>query len=208
MAFSPDHKLRPAARGRRRRRWRAPRGRAAFTLPELLVVVGIIAVLVALLVPAFAKIRRQARAAQCLSKLHQLAVGFQQYAMANNGRLPDPLAADVSWESALTPYLSGGEGAFTCPEDRELADSLGSSYDWRDTGDPATTLAGRSFADTRIPNPVLAFDSLPDWHSEGRMNAARLDGSTESMDSQACIKDIMTPLRGSATATGPAAGGP
>jgi hypothetical protein len=166
-----------------------------------------IVVLVALLVPAFAKVRRQARAAQCLSKLHQLAVGFQQYAMANNGRLPDPLTADASWESALTPFVSGGERAFTCPEDHELAESLGSSYDWRDTGDPTTTLAGRSFADTRLPNPVLVFDSLPDWHSEGRMNVARLDGSTESTDSQEGLKDIMTPLRGAA-ATPSKAGGP
>ena len=191
-----DHKLCFDARGCRRR---ARRGRAAaaFTLLELLVVTGIIAVVVALLVPAFAKFRQQARAARCLANLHQLAVGFQQYAMANNGRMPDPLAADASWEAALTPYVNGGADAFTCPADHELVESLGSSYDWRDTGDPATTLAGRSFTDTRLPNPVLVFDSLPDWHNEGRMNAARLDGSTESMDSQLCIKDIMTPLRGS-----------
>jgi prepilin-type N-terminal cleavage/methylation domain-containing protein len=200
MGVSADQKLRPDARDGRRREGdrRARGGRAAFTLLELLVVTGIIAVLVALLVPAFVKVRQQARAARCVANLHQLALAFQQYAMANSGRMPDPLAVDATWEAVLTPYLSAVPDAFTCPEDHELVESLGSSYDWRDTGDPATTLAGRSFTDTRIPNPVLVFDSLPDWHAEGRMNCARLDGSTESMDSQLCIKDIMTPLRGAA----------
>jgi prepilin-type N-terminal cleavage/methylation domain-containing protein len=169
----------------------------AFTLLELLVVTLIIGVLAALLIPAIANVRRHARSAQCLSNLHQLAVGFQQYAFASNGRLPDPLAADLSWETTLSPYVSGGANAFACPADDELAASLGSSYDWRDTGDPATTLAGRSFTDTRIPNPVLVFDALPDWHKEGKMNAAHLDGSAESMDTQACITNLMTPLRSS-----------
>ena len=67
--------------------------RRGFTLVELLVVIGIIAVLVALLVPAFAKARRQARAVVCLSNLRQFAVLFHEYVSANKGKAPVNLGA-------------------------------------------------------------------------------------------------------------------
>jgi prepilin-type N-terminal cleavage/methylation domain-containing protein/prepilin-type processing-associated H-X9-DG protein len=60
----------------------------AFTLVELLVVIGIIAILIAMLLPALHKAREQAQRAACLSNLHQCALGFQLYANENKGYIP------------------------------------------------------------------------------------------------------------------------
>ncbi len=64
------------------------RQRSAFTLVELLVVVGIIAVLVALLMPALSRAREQALSVQCLSNLRQIGIGLQMYASANRMYIP------------------------------------------------------------------------------------------------------------------------
>jgi prepilin-type N-terminal cleavage/methylation domain-containing protein/prepilin-type processing-associated H-X9-DG protein len=61
----------------------------AFTLIELLVVVAIIAVLVAILLPAMASARESARQAVCKSNMRQIIMGYQNFAEANNGRVPN-----------------------------------------------------------------------------------------------------------------------
>ena len=58
-----------------------------FTLVELLVVIGIIAVLVAMLLPALNKARAQARSTVCLSNLHQIGIGLNAYAHDHRGRM-------------------------------------------------------------------------------------------------------------------------
>ena len=60
--------------------------RAGFTLVELLVVIGIIAVLVGLLLPTLARTREQARRTQCASNLRQLAQGSIMMANQAKGR--------------------------------------------------------------------------------------------------------------------------
>ena len=59
--------------------------KSAFTLIELLVVIAVIAILIAVLLPAIGKARTSARAMQCMSRTRQLAIGWELYAQANKG---------------------------------------------------------------------------------------------------------------------------
>lgn len=61
--------------------------RSAFTLVELLVVIGIIAVLVALLMPALSGVRRSAGKVKAASNLRQLLAAYVQYSLDNKGSL-------------------------------------------------------------------------------------------------------------------------
>ena len=62
--------------------------RRGFTLVELLVVIGIIAVLVAMLMPTLSRSREAARRVVCLSNLRQVHTAFHFYALANHDRVP------------------------------------------------------------------------------------------------------------------------
>jgi prepilin-type N-terminal cleavage/methylation domain-containing protein len=64
--------------------------RRGFTIAEVLVVVGIIALLVALLFPVFGRVRSSARTAKCLSNQRQLTLANSAYAASNKGKWVSP----------------------------------------------------------------------------------------------------------------------
>ena len=130
------------------------RKRNAFTLVELLVVIGIIALLIGILLPSLSKARKQAANVKCLANLHQIALAYMQYAGNNRGKMPvylnssgtmDP--AYVTWQEQLRPYygktLTPGVYEDThssirlCPEAADLLDptfTTGEGGAWGDAG--------------------------------------------------------------------------
>jgi type II secretory pathway pseudopilin PulG len=162
-------------------------------MAELVVVIGIIIVLSALLLSAASRVRQSAQSARCLANLHNISVAFHGYASDNDLRYPDPASTTISWESILQPYLNQTM-VFACPGDFEVFPATGSSYDWRDTRDPLTTLAGRRISDPVRGDTVLAFDTLPGWHARHMMNAVLVDGSCLAMSEDSCLGDLRVPL--------------
>ena len=116
--------------------------RKAFTLVELLVVIGIIALLISILMPALGRAKEQANWVKCLSNLRQLGQAFTMYVNNNKGFFPRPgvgrgAASYEDWiyfednpnatplprpfeQGAIAPYLGQSKGikeVFRCPSD-------------------------------------------------------------------------------------------
>ena len=194
MSIGVTHRL--AAQGKYRLARIDRRGggrRHGFTLIELLVVIGIVAILSGLVLAAVSHARKSASTTQCLLNLRQISAAFQQYTMDNSDCFPTPLKSQTSWEHLLRRYLPDVE-VFRCGSDEEIFPALGSSYDWRDTPRPETTLAGKSLSSIRRLDAVLAFEALPGWHSQQKINAGKVDGSVETMDREQCLGDLKVPL--------------
>ena len=83
-------------------------GRSAFTLVELLVVIGLISLLIAILLPVLAGARRSANLVKCTNNLRSIVQASFCYASANNGALPgDGFTNQLNYFIYLLPQYLG-----------------------------------------------------------------------------------------------------
>ncbi|GAB4180210.1 MAG: hypothetical protein Fur0032_21100 [Terrimicrobiaceae bacterium] len=101
---------------------KAPRG---FTLVEVVVLLGVVAVLAALTFPSLSRSTSRAETAGCAAKLRSLGNAIHLYALDNQGEFPRSFHSagafgQPGWTSSIFPYLSGGSGDLDAENFRRL----------------------------------------------------------------------------------------
>lgn len=95
--------------------------RDAFTLVELLVVIGIIAILVGLLSMGLTRAKNKTRTIQCINNVRQLGLGHSLY-VDDYGLLGSPWSVrglSPWWFDYIKPYVTSNTGVVLCPATRE-----------------------------------------------------------------------------------------
>ncbi|HUW19016.1 MAG TPA: type II secretion system protein [Sedimentisphaerales bacterium] len=134
--------------------------RRGFTLIELLVVIAIIALLMSILMPALSKAKQQAKAAVCLSNLHQWAIVLSMYTGENNGYFlagNEGITGGWAWMEVLRPYYSDDK-LHLCPMARRVRyntdyEAGGTFYAWN-PGTVAEPLYGSYGLNGWLANPA------------------------------------------------------
>lgn len=107
-----------------------------FTLLELLAVIGVIAVLAALVFPAVQRVIASGHATTCVANLRQIGAGLNTYLSEHGMTMPVLRGARASLDddvpvidNTLNQYVRDSR-VFACPADPKYAKSTGTSYYW------------------------------------------------------------------------------
>lgn len=138
------------------------RSSKGFTLIELLVVIAIIAILAAILFPAFARARENARRASCQSNLKQIGLGIMQYTQDYDEKMPftyiyhGPGQANLMWWADLIQPYTKSYQLIICP-----SQSTPTMYDFARPAAPFPSklyisyISNKVFDITVSPRPVM-----------------------------------------------------
>jgi len=181
-------------------------GKRGFTLIELLVVISIIALLLAILMPALARIRKQAQQAVCMSNLKQWGSIFLMYTNDNNGSFhpgydvypPPPATPNILqrgyWVCWLYSYYKGNPELLLCPSAKRPGPSpiwghdggIYYSWNWAWAVDGVDRTFHGSYGDNTwvanpgAPNPYIG-DGANNWRTILNKNPANIPVLYDSM---------------------------
>ncbi len=155
-----------------------PRRASAFTLTEVMVAVGIIAVLTAIAWPALSLAVAKSHSTRCIANLRGLGLALNLYLADHQGIMPALAAARASVredvpviDTVLAPY-AGNPGIFRCPADDRLAAATGTSYFYNSAlgGQRVSNLNFLGLVEDASRIPVLV--DKEGWH---RVNPTRVN---------------------------------
>ena len=126
--------------------------KSAFTLVELLVVIGIIALLIGILMPALSKAQRHARQTACLSNEKQLILALIMYCQDNKGCFPGgPGTCKVNGVPTVFPGLASWDSVarnpYSCNQDENSGPLFLAKYVSNSRQIPACPAAGEPVRD-------------------------------------------------------------